>query len=152
MSGLRMCVLLTVEETFLIFCNTNAAPSTAPAGIRKPHIVLFQRTHTVGGRITVLQVAGLTRLDLTDKEKSCFCMQWTSWIQTSKTGDQLYCDTSHNGECSLVNQSYIIDIVSNLVFWSQKMNKLVLLHINNFCQQWQKPLLFTWLTDSNFLG
>ena len=28
-----------------------------------------------------------------------------------------------------------IDIVSNLVFWSRKMDKLVLLHINNFCQQ-----------------
>ena len=28
-----------------------------------------------------------------------------------------------------------IDIVSNLVFWSRKMNKLVLLHIYNFCQQ-----------------
>ena len=26
-----------------------------------------------------------------------------------------------------------IDIVSNLVFWSRKMNKIVLLHINNFC-------------------
>ena len=41
-----------------------------------------------------------------------------------------------------------IDIVSNLVFWSRKMNKLVLLRINNFCQQWQKALLFTWLTGS----
>ena len=30
----------------------------------------------------------------------------------------------------------IFDIVSNLVFWSQQMNKLVVpLHINNICQQ-----------------
>ena len=30
----------------------------------------------------------------------------------------------------------IFDIVSNLVFWSQQMNELVVpLHINNICQQ-----------------
>ena len=29
-------------------------------------------------------------------------MQWSSWIQTCKTGDQRYSNTFHNGECSLV--------------------------------------------------
>ena len=29
-------------------------------------------------------------------------MQWTSWIQTCKTGDQLYSDPSPNGESSLI--------------------------------------------------
>ena len=45
-----------------------------------------------------------------------------------------------------------IDIVSNLGFWSQQMNKLEPLHINNIFQQQQKPLILTQLTDSNFLG
>ena len=28
-------------------------------------------------------------------------MQWSSWVQTCKTEDQQYSDTSHNSECSL---------------------------------------------------
>ena len=52
---------------------------------------------------------------------------------------------------SFVGKKYTeIDIVSVLVFWSWQMNKLVPLHINNICQQWQKPLNFTRLTRLQF--
>ena len=33
--------------------------------------------------------------------KYVFCMEWSSWIQTCKTGGQPYRDTSPIGECSL---------------------------------------------------
>ena len=40
-------------------------------------------------------------MDLINKEKMLFCVYWSSWIQTCKTGDQLYSDTFPNGDCSL---------------------------------------------------
>ena len=53
---------------------------------------------------------------------------------------------------SFKNKISTLDIVSNLAFWSRQINKLEALHIHNNFQQQQKPVIFTELTDSNFLG
>ena len=56
--------------------------------------------NTLGVRITVHMVSSLTRLDLTEKENMYVAKQLK--IKTCKTGDeQLYSDTSPNGERSL---------------------------------------------------
>ena len=41
------------------------------------------------------------KVSILTKKICSFCMLWSSWIQTCKTGDQPYSDTSPSGECSL---------------------------------------------------
>ena len=52
----------------------------------------------------------------------------------------------------LAKMAFSIYTVSNFVFWSSLANKLELWHIVYIMQQITNPLIYTWLTDSNFLG
>ena len=66
------------------------------------------RTLTVGERITVQLVFSSTRMGLTTNENMFLCLNVGSDAVESnlvpKTGDQLYSDTFHNVECSLVER------------------------------------------------
>ena len=58
--------------------------------------MIAQSTLTVRGTITVQLVSSLTGLDLTKQENMLLLVSayWNQWIQTCKTGEQMYSDTS----------------------------------------------------------